>query len=91
MNESQIQNQVLRFCKTNGIIAHKLDSSTSKGWPDLTLILKNGCVLFLEIKTEKGILSKMQKRIHRKLRDNNALVFVIRSLPEAMRVISTYG
>lgn len=88
MLEKQIQKNVLRFCKTNGILARKLNAESHRGWPDLVCVLPNGKVHFLEIKTPEGRLSKLQRRTIQELKNNNANVHVIRSIEEAIFVLS---
>ncbi len=80
MTEKFLQQKVLQFCKKVGILAVKVDSTSSRGWPDLTVIMPNGVVLFVELKTETGRLSELQKATHRKIADHHANVYTIRSV-----------
>jgi Holliday junction resolvase-like predicted endonuclease len=82
MLEKQIQQKIVAICKQHGIVAFKCDSTSSRGWPDLTIIMPDGTVHFVEVKTERGVVSALQKRMHDKLRNNNANVHVIRSVEE---------
>lgn len=47
------------------------------GWPDLVLWSPFG-FLFMEIKTDKGVLSAAQKALHKSLRQAGGVVFVVR-------------
>lgn len=49
-----------------------------KGWPDLTFVLP-GEVVFVELKTLKGVVSKDQKAVHKAMRDRNIRVYVIKA------------
>ena len=88
MIESKLQTKVVDLCKKCGILAFKVDSSSTRGLPDLTLVLPCGTVLFIELKTETGRLSALQKRIHEKLRGNKANVAVIRTIEEFETLIT---
>ena len=90
MRESKIQQKVLHFCKQNAILAVKVDSTSSRGFPDLTCVLPNGTVLFVELKTDTGRLSKLQQHTIGKLEKNNANVHVIRSPEEFKELINSH-
>ncbi len=81
-SESLIQKNIVAYCKKSGIICKKVDSTSSVGWPDLTIVLPGGTVLFVELKTETGKLSKLQERTIHQLKEQGANVYVIRSLDE---------
>jgi len=61
MTEADFQNQILDLCKHVGLLAyHVYDSRRSvPGFPDLVIVGKRG-VLYRELKTDKGRLSKEQ-------------------------------
>ena len=90
MLERIIQQKIVAFSKQMGIMALKTDSTSHRGWPDLTVILPNGTVLFVEIKTKTGRLSKLQQHIHQQMRANNAHVYTVRSLDEFKRAIEPH-
>jgi hypothetical protein len=89
MLEKTIQLKVLQYCKSSGIICFKVDSTSSRGLPDLTVVTPDGRVYFVELKTATGKLSKLQERFHNQLRENNANVAVIRSLDEFIAYINS--
>ena len=81
MLESNLQKKVIKICSDAGIIAVKTDSSSTRGWPDLTLVLPCGSVVFMELKhADTGRLSEIQKHIHKRLKPNNALVYTVSSV-----------
>ena len=82
MLEKTIQQKILHYCKTKNILAYKMDSTSTVGFPDLTVILPDGEVLFIELKTDTGKLSRMQEYIHQQLTKQKANVYVCRSLEE---------
>ncbi len=80
--ERVLQQKVLKYIQSNNMLGFKTDSTSARGWPDLTIILDGGEVHFLEIKTPPGKLSEHQKRIHKQLTEKGAKVYVIRTLQE---------
>lgn len=52
---------------------------TKAGWPDY-IIVHNGNAIFIELKTDRGALSAVQKQVHEKLRLCGATVLVARSI-----------
>lgn len=88
MLEKTLQQKILNFCKQNAIIAVKTDSTSTRGWPDLTIVLPSGNVIFVELKTETGRLSKLQQHVHEKLRGNNANIYTIRDFETFKRIIT---
>ena len=70
MKEALTQKNILKFCRENFILAVKVDSTSTRGWPDLTCILPCGVVLFVELKTSTGFVSALQKRMIEKINKN---------------------
>lgn len=66
--EKQFQEAVIELAKLNGwMVYHTHDSRRSEpGFPDLVLV-KNGFVIFAELKTEKGRVSEAQEKWLRNL------------------------
>lgn len=56
------------------------------GWPDLQVV-KGGRILLIELKTDKGVVSAAQTKVHKDLTDNGTEVVVVRSLEEFVRVV----
>ena len=90
MLESRLQSKCLDVCKKLGILAVKVDSTSSRGFPDLTCVLPNGVVIFVELKTPTGKTSALQDRMIGKLERNSANVYVIRSLSDFESVIAEH-
>jgi hypothetical protein len=78
--ESKIQAKIIKYYESLGYYVIKLIKTNKNGIPDL-LCLKDGNGFFIEVKSEKGIVSPLQKYRHEELikygfetiiqRDNN--------------------
>lgn len=88
MLEKNLQQKVLQICKQRDILALKLDSSSSRGWPDLVVIMPTGEQFYVELKTKTGKLSKLQEHMHKQITKNKGLVYVIRSIEEFTKLIT---
>lgn len=60
MTESQIQSKIIKQLEKEGYYVIKLISTNKAGISDL-IALKDGKAIFIEVKTENGILSELQK------------------------------
>lgn len=61
-----------------------------EGEPDLEIICPNGVTLFYEIKTKTGSTLVKQDKFHEELRKLGHLVFVVRSVEQAVHIYNTY-
>lgn len=61
MTESQIQKKIIDDLESKGYYVIKLMKTNKNGIPDLIALPKNSDALFVEVKTEKGVLSKLQE------------------------------
>jgi predicted Holliday junction resolvase-like endonuclease len=57
------------------------------GWPDITLCLPEGRVLFLELKTGKGRMSEDQKQIARSMLFFKHEWHVVRSFKRFLEIV----
>ena len=60
MTEQKIQAKLIKKLEDDGYYVIKLISTNKNGIPDL-VALKDGSILFSEIKTPKGKISKLQE------------------------------
>ena len=90
MLEKNLQQKIVQICKRHNILAVKVDSTSTRGWPDLTLLLPCGTVLFIELKTERGRLSELQKHTIGKIEQNKGKVHVIRSLDAFRQLVRAF-
>lgn len=69
MKESKIEAFLKREVEKRGGRADKWTSPNLPGVPDRIVLLPGGRVIFVELKTEIGKLSGLQKWYHRQLQD----------------------
>lgn len=69
MTEQQIQNKRIKQLEADGYYVIKLTTTNKNGIPDLIAIAPNSNVIFSEIKTPKGRLSKLQEYRIKELED----------------------
>ena len=67
MLESAIQTKIKKKMQEDGWTVIKLIKTSMNGIPDI-LALKNGEVMFIEVKQPKGVLSPIQKHVIETLR-----------------------
>jgi hypothetical protein len=68
MLEKHLERKVVAHCKANDILCYKFVSPAHRGVPD-RLMIKNGKVLFLELKAPGNVPTALQKHEIQKLRD----------------------
>jgi len=66
VTEAKIQSQIISYLEKKGYYVVKIIQSNKNGWPDLQA-LKDGKLVFIEVKREKGIVSELQKFRHKEL------------------------
>jgi len=81
MRESQIQSQIIHWLEKEGWLVVKIIQTNKNGWPDLQ-IHKFGITIFVEVKSEHGVVSELQHYRHKQLKDAGFFVFITKSLKE---------
>lgn len=69
MLESAIQSSIKKKLEADGWIVVKLIKTSMNGIPDL-MCLKEGEVIFIEVKQPKGVISPIQNHVIKTLREN---------------------
>jgi hypothetical protein len=77
MIESQLERKFVRSVKDAGGVTYKWVSPGTLGVPD-RIVIYNGRVIFVELKTITGRLSPIQEHIHYMLRQNGAEVYLLK-------------
>lgn len=91
MLEKNLQQKIMQICRARSILCVKVDSTSTRGWPDLLVLLPCGQVLFLELKTETGKLSKLQEHTHKLINANKGKVYVVRRVQEFENIIAPFA
>ena len=69
MTEQQVQSKKIKELEDKGYYVLKLIKTNKNGIPDLLAIHPNNKVLFVEVKTKKGRVSKLQEYRMKELRE----------------------
>ena len=79
VSESSIQSRLIKELKRNNPDAFivKLSDKWFSGLPDVMMI-HSGKAYFFEVKSEKGVVSEIQRRIHHELQEAGAYVEIVR-------------
>jgi len=85
--ERDIQKEVIKWLKANDIFYFKISERFSSGIPDL-YILHNGISVWIELKTEKGVLSKLQALNLMEIQKHKGNALVCRSLDQVKYLLA---
>ena len=88
MQEKEIEKKFKKALEAKGCLVYKFASPNCRGVPDRIVITTTGRVLFVELKTEKGVLSKLQKVQIKKLLAYGQKVFVLYGLQEVEEFVN---
>ena len=80
MSEKEIERRLVQAVKSRGGLCYKFVSPNCVGVPDRIIITPQGRVIFVELKTETGRLSKMQAYQIAEMRKRGADVRVAKGL-----------
>ena len=91
MIEKDIEKILVKEIKAAGGLAYKFISPGNDGVPDRIVILPGGDVLFVELKSDKGRLTKLQLRQIERIRETGAEVWVVQGLSGLAMFFSRCG
>ena len=83
--EAELEAKVREYLKSQGWLVFKFVSPGTAGVPD-RIIIRDGRVVFLELKTSRGRLSKIQEQIKNQIQQHGGEYHVIRGKSDAVRV-----
>ncbi|MFN8992984.1 MAG: VRR-NUC domain-containing protein [Pseudomonadota bacterium] len=104
--EAIIQRAIIARLRMSGIVCHHSPNAAKRsviggrrikadgmitGWPDLTIVGREGLVAFLEVKAPGGKLSPAQSEIGEMLRRMGHTWAVVRSQDEAVATLQAWG
>lgn len=88
MTEAKIEQHLVNGVKKLGGMCLKFISPSTPGVPDRLIITATGKVIFVELKTEIGRLSKIQKFVIGEMQKRGADVRVVKGLDEVRRLLA---
>ena len=86
--ESSVERFFIKECQRRGVFQFK-NTPPPKGVPDRTAI-KDGIVLYVELKCETGRLSENQKQFHEHIRAHGGNIEVVYSKNDVTRALDKY-
>jgi Holliday junction resolvase len=87
MKESTLQSLCVKYLRGHGYKVIRLINASERGIPDILVIGIND-LFFVEFKTKKGRLSKLQKYQIDDLKRRGVRTYVIRSLNDLINILS---
>ena len=88
MLEKEVEKYLVREIKKLGGVSFKFISPGNAGVPDRIVMLPNGRVVFVELKTDKGKLTKLQESQIRKISGLGAEVKVLYGIEGVKKFIN---
>jgi len=86
MLESNLQAQMIKEANKVGVMVVKIIRCNINGMSDL-ILLKNSVTTFVEVKTESGVHSELQKYVGKQLEKQGFKYYVVRNLQEFKELI----
>lgn len=87
MKESAIESRLVRLVRERGGLCYKFVSPGNTGVPDRIVITPTGRIIFVELKTQAGRLSALQKWQHRELEQRGAEVRVLKGMDQVQQFV----
>lgn len=88
MRESTIERHLVEGVKRLGGICMKFTSPGTPGVPDRIILTATGRIIFAELKTETGRLSKIQRYTVEQMKKRGADVRVVKGLAEVKELLA---
>lgn len=88
MKESQIERRLVEGVKRLGGMCLKFVSPGTLGVPDRIIITAKGRVIFVELKTETGRLTKIQKYVIGEMQKRGADARVVKGIDEVKELLA---
>jgi hypothetical protein len=87
MKEKQIESKIVKKAKELGFLTYKFSSPSNRGVPDRIFISPHGEVFFIEFKSEKGKLTKLQEKVIKDIGEYGVGVFIINSVEVGLQIL----
>ena len=91
MLEKNVEKYLVESVRKLGGLCYKFVSPGSQGVPDRIIITAQGRIIFVELKTEKGILSKIQQYVISQMQLRHADVRVLYGLAQVKELLAEIG
>lgn len=88
MKESQIERRLVEGVKRLGGVCLKFVSPGTLGVPDRIIITAKGRVIFVELKTETGRLTKIQRYVIGEMQKRGADARVVKGIDEVKELLA---
>lgn len=88
MKESQIERRLVEGVKRLGGMCLKFVSPGTLGVPDRIIITEKGRVIFVELKTETGRLTKIQRYVIGEMQKRGADARVVKGIDEVKELLA---
>lgn len=86
MSEKQIQNKIIKYLNSIGAYTIKTISTNRNGCPDVICCL-NGKFIALEVKADKGIVSKLQEYHIEQINKSGGVAAVVKSVDDVRQLL----
>ena len=87
MLEKRLEAKIVKKAKELGYLTYKFTSPSNRGVPDRMFINPYGYVFFMEFKSEKGILSSLQKKIKKDIESCGIDVFIVSDIEWGIEIL----
>lgn len=91
MLEKTVERHLVEGVKKLGGLCYKFVSPGTQGVPDRLIITAQGRIIFAELKTDKGVLSKIQEYMIGQMRLRHADVRVLYGLKQVKELLAEIG
>ena len=88
MLEKQIESKVVKKAKELGFLTYKFSSPSNRGVPDRIFITPHGEVFFIEFKSAKGKVTKLQEKVIKDITIRDVDVFVVDHVEIGLEILS---
>ena len=87
MLETQIESKIVKKAKELGFLTYKFSSPSNRGVPDRIFISPHGEVFFIEFKSAKGKVTKLQEKTIKDICNYGVGVFIINSVEVGLQIL----
>lgn len=88
MKEKEIQKKIIEYLNRNGAYNVKSIVTNRSGSPDVICCFK-GLFIALEVKTEKGIVSKLQEYHQKEIIKSGGIALIVKSVDDVKALIES--